>query len=104
MVKHHPLAGKKIILRATFGIALLLAVFFVPAGTLRWPQAWVFLALYLSAVAGFFSWAKKKDPALLKERASPQKDVKPWDRTLIRAYSVFLAAMTILAGGATSAC
>jgi protein-S-isoprenylcysteine O-methyltransferase Ste14 len=98
MVKHHPLAGKKIILRATFGIALLLAVFFVPAGTLRWPQAWVFLALYLSAVAGFFSWAKKKDPALLKERASPQKDVKPWDRTLIRAYSVFLVAMPIMAG------
>jgi len=98
MVKHHPLAGKKIILRATFGIALLLAVFFVPAGTLRWPQAWVFLALYLSAVAGFFLWAKKKDPALLKERASPQKDVKPWDRTLIRAYSVFLVAMPIMAG------
>ena len=98
MVRHHPLAGKKIILRATFGIALLLAVFFVPAGTLRWPQAWVFLALYLSAVAGFFSWAKKKDPALLKERASPQKDVKPWDRTLIRAYSVFLVAMPIMAG------
>ena len=98
MVRHHPLAGKKIILRATFGIALLLAVFFVPAGTLRWPQAWVFLALYLSAVAGFFLWAKKKDPALLKERASPQKDVKPWDRTLIRAYSVFLVAMPIMAG------
>jgi protein-S-isoprenylcysteine O-methyltransferase Ste14 len=52
----------------------------------------------LSAVAGFFLWAKKKDPALLKERASPQKDVKPWDRTLIRAYSVFLVAMPIMAG------
>src|SRR4030067_330206 len=98
MFKHHPLAGKKSILRATFGVRLLLSFFFAPAGTLRWPQAWVFLALYLSAVAGFFSWAKKKDPALLKERASPQKDVKPWDRTLIRAYSVFLVAMPIMAG------
>lgn len=98
MVKADYLTGKKIGLRVTIGVAVVLAIFFVPAGTLRWPQAWVFLSLYLSAVAGFFFWAKKKDPALLKERASPQKYAKRWDRTLLRIYSVFLVAMLIVAG------
>ena len=91
-------SGKKAASRVVVSIALILAIVFVPAGTLRWPEAWVFLLLYLSMVAGFFLWAKKKDPALLKERASPQKYVKPWDRTLIRIYSFFLVLMVIVAG------
>lgn len=92
------LSGPRFILRAIFGIALLLALFFVPAGTFRWPQAWIFLVLYLSAVAGFFVYTKRKDPGLLKERISPRKSVKPWDRRLVRVYSLFLAAMIVLAG------
>ena len=98
MVKAHPWAGKRIVLRVTIGVALLLAVLFVPAGTLRWPQAWVFLALYLSAVAGFFMWTKRKDPDLLKERMSPQKNVKAWDKKILRIYSLSLAALPIVAG------
>jgi protein-S-isoprenylcysteine O-methyltransferase Ste14 len=92
------MTGTKFVLRVLLGIALVLAVFFVPAGTLRWPQAWIFLVLYLSAVAGFFVYTKRKDPGLLKERMSPQKSVKPWDRRLVRVYSFFLAAMTVLTG------
>jgi protein-S-isoprenylcysteine O-methyltransferase Ste14 len=98
MTKADSLAGKKIALRVTIGVVLLLAVFFVPAGTLRWPQAWVFLTLYLSAVAWFFIWTKRRDPSLLKERISPQKNVKAWDKRILRIYSLFLAALPIVAG------
>jgi len=98
MIKADSLAGKKIVLRVTIGVVLLLAVLFVPAGTLRWPQAWVFLALYLSAVAGFFMWTKRKDPDLLKERMSPPKNVKAWDQRILRIYGLFLAALPIVAG------
>jgi protein-S-isoprenylcysteine O-methyltransferase Ste14 len=91
-------SGKKLVFRVLIGIALLLAAFFIPAGTLRWPQAWVFLAFYLSAVAGFFVWTKKRDPGLLKERISPQKNVKAWDKKILRIYSLFLAALPIVAG------
>jgi protein-S-isoprenylcysteine O-methyltransferase Ste14 len=98
MIKADSLEGKKIALRVTIGIVLLLAVLFVPAGTLRWPQAWVLLALYLSAVAGFFVWTKKRDPDLLKERISPPKNIKAWDRRILRIYSLFLAVLPIVAG------
>jgi len=89
---------RRIGLRVTFGVGLLLAVLFVPAGTLRWPQAWVFLALYLSGVAWFFIWTKRRDPDLLKERMSPKKNVKAWDRKILRVYTLFLAALPVVSG------
>jgi protein-S-isoprenylcysteine O-methyltransferase Ste14 len=92
------LSRKKIVLRTVSGLGLFFAILFVPAGSVRWPQAWVFVLFYLSAVAGFFLWTKKKDPGLLKERMSPRKNVKAWDRRIIRIYSFFLVAMTVLAG------
>jgi len=75
-----------------------LAVLFGPAGTLRWPQAWVFLAFYVSGVAWFYIWTKRRDPGLLKERMSPQKNVKAWDKKILRIYTLFLAALLIVAG------
>lgn len=97
--KNQPLLPRKALaLRTVAGIGLFFVIFFVPAGSFRWPQAWVFLALYLSAVAGFFVWTKKKDPGLLKERISPQKNVKAWDRKILRVYSLFLAVLPIVAG------
>jgi protein-S-isoprenylcysteine O-methyltransferase Ste14 len=89
---------KNLAFRIVISLALVLAIFFIPAGSFRWPQAWVFLALYLSAVAGFFLYAKKRDPGLLKERISPPKSVKAWDRRIIRVYSLILAAMIVLTG------
>ena len=89
---------KRLVFRVFISLALILVMFFIPAGTLRWPQAWVFLALYLSAVAGFYLSTKKRDPGLLKERMSPQKNVKAWDRRIVRIYSLLLAAMTVLVG------
>jgi protein-S-isoprenylcysteine O-methyltransferase Ste14 len=97
--KNQPLLPRKaLVLRTVAGLGLLLVVFFVPAGSFRWPQAWVFLALYLSAVAAFFIRTKRRDPGLLKERISPQKNGKAWDRRIIRIYSLFLAALPIIAG------
>ena len=89
---------KTLIFRVLISLALVLAIFFIPAGSLRWPQAWIFIALYLSAVAWFYLSTKKRDPGLLKERMSPQKNVKAWDRRIVRIYSLLLAAMTVLVG------
>ena len=47
------------------------ALLFVPAGTLHWPAAWVFLATL--AVIGLLGgwWLARTDPALLAERMRP---------------------------------
>jgi protein-S-isoprenylcysteine O-methyltransferase Ste14 len=47
------------------GFAVLL---FVPAGTLHWPGAWVFLGFMVASGLGFGLWLARRDPALLAER------------------------------------
>ena len=79
-------------------IIFLLVILFVPAGTLNWPEAWLLLGLYFFVVGGLLIWLKKNDPELLKERRSVRKDVKPWDKKIILAYTVFLLIMLALAG------
>jgi len=75
-------------LRSLLWLAIFALLLFVPAGTLRWPGAWVFLAIM--AVASFWGSARlaRHDPALLQERMrSPfQRDQKPWDRLLMGAF------------------
>lgn len=73
------------------------ALIFVAAGTLWWPKFWIFSALYIIAMSSLMIWLKRKDPGLLKERmsAAKKKDVKGWDKTLIKVYTVLLA-MTYL--------
>jgi protein-S-isoprenylcysteine O-methyltransferase Ste14 len=51
---------------------------FVPAGTLHWPAAWVFLGFMLASALLFGGWLAKNDPALLAERMrSPIRPDQP---------------------------
>lgn len=79
-------------------IIFLLAILFVPAGTLNWPEAWLLLVLYFFTVGGCLIWLKKNDPELLKERRSVRKDVKSWDKKIILIYTITLIIMLALAG------
>lgn len=88
----------QVIARMTVGILIILALLFGPAGSLRWPEAWLFLILYFSSVAGAFVWMKNKAPDLLKERMSRKKDAKSWDKKILVLYTFFLVAMVVVAG------
>jgi protein-S-isoprenylcysteine O-methyltransferase Ste14 len=88
----------KIIIRIVLAVLFSLAVIFIPAGTLNWPEAWLFLFLYFSLVTGFMIWIKKNSPGLLKERMSKKKDAKTWDKKIMIAYSFFLIILLITPG------
>jgi protein-S-isoprenylcysteine O-methyltransferase Ste14 len=68
-----------------FAFAVLL---FVPAGTLHWPAAWVFLGFMVAAGLGFGGWLARKDPALLAERMrSPIRADQPAaDKRLLAVF------------------
>ncbi len=87
-----------LLMRVVTGILLMLALFFIPAGTFHWPEAWLFIILYLASVGGILIWLKERSPSLLKERMSRKKEVKSWDRTLMMVYSFFLIALLIVPG------
>lgn len=88
----------KIIIKTVVTVLFLFALIFIPAGTLNWPEAWLLLLLYFTFVTGVIIWLKKKSPGLLKERMSPRKDAKTWDKRIIRVYSLLLIVFFIVPG------
>lgn len=64
------------------------ALLMVPAGTLHWPAAWVFLGFMTVDGLLFGLWLAKTNPALLAERmrAPIQPDQPDADKTVILAF------------------
>jgi protein-S-isoprenylcysteine O-methyltransferase Ste14 len=71
-------------------IVTLAVLLLVPAGTLHWPAAWVFLGFMTAVGLAFGFWLEKKDPALLAERMrSPVRaDQPPADRKLLLVFAL----------------
>jgi hypothetical protein len=78
----------RFVMRSVIWIFILALPLFVPAGTLRWPGAWAFLALMAIASFGGVEWLRRRDLELLRERLKPpfQHDQKPWDKVLMAIF------------------
>jgi protein-S-isoprenylcysteine O-methyltransferase Ste14 len=87
-------------LRSFVWIGLFALLLFVPAGTLRWPGAWVYLAIMAVVSVWGFSWLKRHDPALLAERLrSPiQRGQLPADKLLMGAFMPLWFGWFVLMG------
>lgn len=86
------------VVRTVLSIILILALFFVPAGTVRWPEAWLLLGMFLAVSLGVMAWWKKHVPSLLEERMSTKKDAKAWDHKIMTAYTILLFALLAVPG------
>ncbi len=77
-------AARVVGLFVIFALAL-----FVPADTIAWPAAWIFLALFFGFTAVISLWLVGHNPGLLQERMTGLKaaDRKAWDRALIALMS-----------------
>jgi protein-S-isoprenylcysteine O-methyltransferase Ste14 len=74
-------------------------LFFLSAGTLQWPEAWVLLLLWTFYFSFMFIYGKKKSPGVIQERVESINNFqKKWDSFLIRIYIVFLLGMLIVSG------
>jgi protein-S-isoprenylcysteine O-methyltransferase Ste14 len=70
-----------------------------PAGTLAYPGAWAFIALFGLGGGAITFWLARYSPRLLRERlASPiQRDQKPWDRVFLLLLILgFLSWMALM--------
>jgi protein-S-isoprenylcysteine O-methyltransferase Ste14 len=95
-----PMTLAGLALRCLRVLAIFALLLFVPAGTLAWPGAWVFLAIMAVASFGGTAWLARHDPALLKERMRPpiQRDQKSWDRLLMGAFIPLWLGWFVLMG------
>ncbi len=84
--------------RSVYTAGMLLAILFIPAGTLAWPEAWVLFVLFVGFSFGVFFWLKKNNPGLFRERTARGKKSKPWDKVIVAAYSLLNVAILVVAG------
>ena len=83
------------------GMAVVFAVaLFLPAGTLAWPAAWAFLALFFGFVVALSLWLLRFNPELLAERLTGigRSDQKTWDKVFLVITAVaFFAWLVVMA-------
>ena len=84
------------------GLVLLLAgmaaLLFVPAGTLNYWQAWIFLAVYFGWSLGVTLYLVRRDPVLLQRRmrGGPMAEKVPAQKIIMSLISVgFIGLLTI---------
>lgn len=89
---------RRLVQKSVSGLAIMMALMFVPAGTLAWPAGWIFLVEFGIASALITRWLRRHNPALLEERMKPliQRDQKPWDRRLMSAFLLLWCAWFVV--------
>lgn len=96
----HDDVARKLVIRTAIWTVVNAALLFVPAGTVNWPEAWVYLALIcgLGLVSGLI--IARHDPELVKERMKPvvQQGQKGWDKALMSVVFLLFLAQYVVAG------
>ena len=71
--------------KAVLWIVSIGALLFLSAGTLDWPNAWIFMAEFVIGGLAVTLWLAWRDPGLLKERLGGpfQKGQAFWDKVFM---------------------
>jgi len=74
------------------------ALIFIPAGTLSYWQAWVFLAVYFASSLGITLYLMAKDPMLLQRRmrGGPTAEKQPTQKIIMTLASVGFTGLLIV--------
>ncbi|MGA5465784.1 methyltransferase family protein [Mycobacterium sp. NPDC050041] len=78
---------------AFFGLAL-----FVPAGTVHYWQAWVFIAVFVVSTIGPSLYLAIRDPAAMQRRmnAGPTAEARPVQRFVVAGVVLLVVAMLVV--------
>jgi protein-S-isoprenylcysteine O-methyltransferase Ste14 len=87
-----------VIRSSIFGIAALLALTFIPAGTLNYWQGWLYVATWMIVGSAYTAYVATHDPALLRRRteAGVRYEKEPAQKVIISfLYVAFTLLMTL---------
>jgi protein-S-isoprenylcysteine O-methyltransferase Ste14 len=85
----------RLIGRCAFALAAAAALLFLPAGTLRFWEAWVFLGIFFVPMVVFSVYYLKHDPALVERRLQSKEKIKEQKVVMKVANVVFVVAILI---------
>ena len=88
---------KQTIRSSVLGTLALVAVVFIPAGTLNYWQGWAYLGVSIFASAPYTVYLVKYDPALLQRRlqAGPSREKEPAQKLIV--LFILAAFVTLIA-------
>jgi hypothetical protein len=90
-----PGLARKVYGRALLAVPVLWAILFVPAGTLAYWEAWVYLAILLIPMFFVFRYLLKNDPQLLERRMQMREREVAQRRIIKLSYLYFLLAFVL---------
>jgi protein-S-isoprenylcysteine O-methyltransferase Ste14 len=79
-------------------IVLMAAAFFISAGTLDAPRAWLLLAIYILYLLCNFVIFFRISPEIVAERSEIKPGTKPWEKAFAAVYIFFMFAIPAVAG------
>jgi protein-S-isoprenylcysteine O-methyltransferase Ste14 len=89
----------RMVVRLMIGIVVMSTAFFGSAGTLEWPEAWLYMIFQFSFSAAMAVWLKKNNPDLLKERMTFFKSsARGWDKAIFWIMTVVFIPYLLLVG------
>jgi protein-S-isoprenylcysteine O-methyltransferase Ste14 len=88
----------KVLFSLVILILIMAALIFIPAGTLNYSQAWLFLAVYFASSLGITLYLMKKDPALLQRRmrGGPTAEKQPTQKIIQTLTSLSFIALLVV--------
>ena len=90
-----PGLARTVYTRALLAVPALWAILFVPAGTLAYWEAWLYLAILLIPMFFVFRYLLKHDPQLLERRMQMREREVAQRRIITLSYLYFLVAFTL---------
>jgi protein-S-isoprenylcysteine O-methyltransferase Ste14 len=92
MTEAAPELKRKVVSRMVLAPAVLGLIFFLPAGTFRYWQAWVYMAVLIIPMQSVMIYFLKHDPELLDRRLRTREKERPQKAIIALSYPLFLAA------------
>lgn len=89
--------GWNFVVRMLLILLIILAPIFISAGTLNWPEAWLYILISFCYFIPALLYLRKHSPELLKRRSQLEVE-KGWDVVVIIATSIFLIASFVIMG------
>src|SRR5215813_9044909 len=98
ITSNHEMSVPKVIAGVVFNVAFYALLLFVPAGTLHWWRAWVFLAVTVAVMwaAVFSIWPDKTGLFSERARGIIQKGQPLWDRVFVVLLVVSFVGQIVL--------
>jgi len=87
-----------LILQFILSIPIMVAILFWPAGTLLWPEAWIYIILQLGYAIILTLYFLKHDPELIKKRMEMKIPPKLWDKLIMAPLILVMTSLMIIPG------